>query len=174
MQDVRDPAVAVALDAEHRVDHLAHREPAGVELGRDRVDQERRVGRVRLEHGARQRIAVRLQRRVERAHGERRGAAPVGEVEHADDLAEQLLGREPGEGVGGHPVEVRLGEGAKERCPGPRPLDDARVELADDGTLRGAHIERLFDRAPPVVGPGAAGQCGTGAAVATTWITGRP
>src|SRR5262249_11977999 len=100
--------------------------------------------------------------------------APVGEVEHTDDLAEQLLGRQAGEGIGRHPVEVRLGKRAKERCPGPRPLDDARVQLADDGTLRGAHMERLFDRAPLVAARPIADQCGTGVAVETTWMTGRP
>ncbi len=115
-------------------------EAAGVELRRHRVDQERRVGRVRLEHRARQRVAVGLQRRVERAHRERRGAAAVGEVEHADDLAEQLLGRQPGE-------ERRPTSGAgrpRRRCAAAVPwlpsARDARVQLADDGTLRGAHV----------------------------------
>ena len=63
-RDARDRAARVALDADDRVQDTHDAQPAGAELRRDGVDEERQVGRVRLQHGAGRRVVVVVTRRA--------------------------------------------------------------------------------------------------------------
>jgi hypothetical protein len=66
-------------------------EPRPSELLGDGVDEKRGVRRVRLDHRAHGRVAVRPAR-GERTDGDRVRAPSVDELEHAQHLAEELLG----------------------------------------------------------------------------------
>ena len=135
------PSVA-ALRADDGVDHGAHRVALRGELVGDGVDEERGVLGVRLDDGADRRVAVAGERRVEGAHGDVAGAA-VGELEQADDLAEQLLGREPG-ARRGQAAHVRLGEGLHDLdAIGRHAVGDALQELLDQGRRGGACGRRI-------------------------------
>ena len=92
--DGGDAAVAVALDADHRMEQAHDLEPVRLERGRHRVDQERPVVGVGLHHRAERLVAVLGQRRVERAHGDRLVAAGGRELERAEHLGQQVVGRD--------------------------------------------------------------------------------
>ena len=82
--DAHDAPVGVALDADDRVQQQADAVPGALHGGAHRVDQERRVRHVELERRA-------GGRRVDHAHGHRREAARVDEVEEPGRLARELL-----------------------------------------------------------------------------------
>ena len=91
--------------------------PRAAQRRAHRVDQERPVLGVGLDHRARRLVAVLLERRRERAHRDRLGAARRGELEGADDLVAQRLAApaSPSRAVGRQPAQERLREGADGR-----------------------------------------------------------
>ena len=83
--DAQDGTVGSPLDPEDRMQQRPHREPLGRDRAADGIDQERRVGGIRLEH----RRAVRSLAHI---HGD--GLAPgVDEALEIADPGEQLRGR---------------------------------------------------------------------------------
>jgi hypothetical protein len=119
------------------------REPARVELLRHRVDQEGRVGGVRLDDRADRRVGVAGERGVEGADGDRVGATRVGELERADHLAEQLLGGEGLGGVGGQAADVELREGGDEvGASGVQPIGDLLEQLPEKSVPPGSQPDR--------------------------------
>ncbi len=117
VQDRGDGAVRPALDPQDRVQDALDAEAARPQLGADRVDEERPVLRVGLDHRARHLVAVLLDRRGERPHRDRLLAARRGELEQPDDLPAQPVGQEPAVAVrvGGQAAQARLREGADGR-----------------------------------------------------------
>ncbi len=101
VEHARDPPVRVALGSDHRVDPQPHLEVARGERVRDRLDEERGVLAVGLDDRSDGLVAVVGERGVEGPDGERLRAAAVGQLEGAEDLAEQLLGRHLRLDVGG-------------------------------------------------------------------------
>ena len=112
VQHARDAAVVVALEPDDRVQHALDADALRDELRAHRVDQERQVLGVRLEHRAGALVAVLGRRRVERAHDDRAVAARGGEVEHAGDLGEQLRA-----GSSTRPRRPRAASGRRRRTP---------------------------------------------------------
>ena len=128
--DADDRAVGRSLDAEHRVQQGLDREALGRDRAAHGVDQERRVGRVGLEH----RRAVRA---VDDAH--RDGVAPrIHEREQAPDLAEQRLGRHALQQLERRPAQQSL----RERLEGLalRPVWPLREETDDVVGDRGGRV----------------------------------
>jgi hypothetical protein len=129
--DAGDPALAVALHADHGVQQPDDLEPVRLERARNRVDQERPVVGVGLHDRAERLVAVLGERGVERAYGDRLGAASGREVERADDLGQQVLGRDARGRVAGQPPQVRVRERADGvRALGRNPFSDQCLQPA--------------------------------------------
>ena len=143
--DADDAAVAVALDADHRVQQPRDLEPVRLQGAGDAVDQERPVVGVGLHDRAERLVAVLGDGRVEGADGDRLVAARGRELERVDDLGGHLLGRDPLRRVAGEASQVGLGERADGvRAFGGDLLPDqlqqpARRRRAGLGLLREAH-----------------------------------
>ena len=107
MHDPPYAAFGVALGPDHRVVDEPDVEPPCAQLLRHRVDEERRVLAVRLDDRPHGLVPVVGQRRIEHAYRKRRRPPPVGQVESAHDLAEQLLRVQARDEVGRDPPDVR-------------------------------------------------------------------
>ena len=109
------------------------RAPVRLQLGGHRVDQERPVLGVRLDHRPVRLVAVVLGAGVARPHRDRVRAAAVGELEQPVDLAEQRLDRRLVDRVGREPPQVGLRELLDHRRPvRSDPLVDEREQLVAD------------------------------------------
>ena len=107
-----DAAVAGALGGHDRVPEAHDLQAAGLQLAAHRVDQERQVLGVGLDHRAGGLVAVLLLRRVEGAHGDRIAVARAGELEQRQHLGEQVLGGDPVRAAGAQPAQIGAGEAA--------------------------------------------------------------
>jgi hypothetical protein len=92
--DRRDRTILVALHAHHRMHHHPHLQAAAAQLLADGVDQEGRILRVRLDHGAVRDVAIPLPGRVQRPH-RHVAATAFDEGEQASHLCGQLGQRRP-------------------------------------------------------------------------------
>jgi hypothetical protein len=110
VHDPLDAAVEAADGPDDGMDHASQGEPPRAELLVHRVEQEGRVGGVRLDGGAERLVPVARERRVERPHRDLALAA-VGELEGAEDLPRELVRRDVGELFGRQALGERGGEG---------------------------------------------------------------
>ena len=101
--------------------------PRALERRAHAVDEERPVVGVGLQHRAERLVAVVVERRVERAHRDRRAAALVREAVRAEHLGGEVLGRDA---VGGQPADV----GGRERARGVAARGLPRGPAGDRGT----------------------------------------
>ena len=85
-----DGAVGGPLDPHHGVQHETHLAAEVVQLGRHRIDEERRVLDVDVDDRARRRPAVAVRVGVERAHAKLAGRAAVHERKDAPHLRREL------------------------------------------------------------------------------------
>ena len=137
-QHLRDVSVRGALRADDRVHDADDADAPRLDLGRDRVDEEREIVRVGLQDGAGRVIAVLGDGRVQRAHCGRRAAAGGRELERAQDLVEQLLGVDLTGALGRQAVQI-----------GPRELADRRRPLRAQARLD--ELQQLVRRRPALV-----------------------
>ena len=138
-----DPPAALALDGHDRVQQPRVVQPARLQHPAHRVDQERQVVGVGLQHRADRLVAVALAGRVERAHRHRVAVARAGELEQGHDLAEQRVRRDAVRAVAAEPPQVRAGEPAH----GLRPFGwDLLVDELEQPVFRPAVARALLLR----------------------------
>ena len=140
VRDARDPAV-LARDPDDRVHEPRDVLAALLQRGAHGVDDERPVVGVGLQHRAQRLVALVVEGRVERAHGDRRAAALGRELVRAEHLGGEVLGRDA---LCGQPPHVGSGEraGVLSRAF----LDDAQqpIPVFDDPvSVSSARLTRL-------------------------------
>ena len=154
--DGGQPAVAVALDADHGVHHVADGEPAAPQLLGHAVDQERHVVDVRLEHAAAAAPAVAGTVGIERAHVDVAGTALRDELEQPGHLGREGVDPRLVERAGRDPPRVGAGELAER--PVSRAVEPGQQALRDGGAGIGARARRrragLARHVPDATAPG--------------------
>ena len=128
--DPLDATVGSPNDPDDRMDDPTDGELTSLELLVHRVEEERRVKGGDVHHRAQAVIAVLGKRWVEHLYGDLVRETPVGELEHAEHLSEELVDGQPGDALRAEPARVRLGERPYRRHPlGRYPLRDPLGQL---------------------------------------------